>query len=288
MNLFWKLPLLALLVYFVPKFCHEKTDGFTLTKIHSNLPYNSKWVTTHPPNEPLENIMSQKFTYLTSGGQSYVFVSEDQKYVLKFFKHHLRRVPLLWAHLPLPQKWDQKRNLQQAKREKKLHRDFFSYKLAFEELPEETGLIFIHLNRTDNLNQKVKIIDRLNIEHLVDLDQVEFVVQKKGELSFSYFEKLIQEQDLIQAKKGIDSICNVILKRCKKGIYDEDAKIHRNFGFLENEAIILDAGRFKLDARRKSPHIQQQDLQKITKPLQTYLETLSPELAQYLEKKTDV
>jgi len=290
LKLLIKLALLAVAIYYLPKYCHSKTDGFALTKIHSNLSYNSDWETSAPPKEMLEmldDIFNQTFTYLSSGGQAYVFVSEDGKYVLKFFKHHLRRLPFLLKHLPLPKNLAAKREKKRAGRIKKLHRDFNSYKLAFESLSEETGLLFVHLNKTDHLKKHLRIIDKLNIEHLLDLDQLEFILQKKATLAFTYLRNLINQGENEAAKKAIESICTLILNRCKMGIYDEDAKIHRNFGFIDNRAVLIDVGRLKYDERRKEVDVQKADLRKITQQLDRFLYEISPELAIALEKRVD-
>ena len=276
---------LVALAYFVPKFCHKQTDGFTLSKIHSNLSYNPKWEVCEKNNEPpqrLDQIFSQRFTYLGSGGQCYAFVSEDNKYVIKFFKHHLRRVSPLIKYLPLPPKLAEKRNLQKIKRTKKLQRDFNSYVLAYTHLFEESGLLYLHLNKTGSLHQIARVIDKLSIEHKIDLDKVEFILQKKGNLALTHLQKLIQEEKFTKAKEAIESICDLILIRCNKGIYDEDAKIHRNFGFIGNRAILIDIGRLKIDESRKNPKVQQRDLREITQRLENYLEEMSPQLAKHL------
>ncbi|NGX47200.1 MAG: hypothetical protein K1000chlam3_00572 [Chlamydiae bacterium] len=277
-----KLFFLALVIYYVPRFCYDKTEGFALTKIHSNLVFEPNW---DVKNGPLPEVFDQKFSYLAAGGQVYAFVSEDGKYVLKFFKHHLRRLPFWLKILPLPKHLATKRKNQRKKRTAKLLRDFRSYKLSFENLMEETGLLYVHLNKTNSLRKTVRIVDKIGIEHKINLDQVEFVLQKKADLALSYFSNLIQEKKLSKAKDGIDSICELILTRCKKGIYDEDPRIHRNVGFIDGKAILIDVGRLKFDPRREDPKIQKEDLVKITRRLYTFLQKESPELAEYLEEK---
>jgi len=280
--LFFKILLLGLTIYYVPKFCYDKTEGFALTKIHSDLPYNSKW---EVECGPLPNAFDQKFIYLAAGGQAYAFVSEDGTYVLKFFKHHLRRLPFLVKMLPLPSNLAEKREDQRERRQKKLERDFCSYKLAFENLPNETKLLFVHLNKTDWIHKNARIVDKLGIEHKVDLDGVEFVLQKRATLALPYLTSLIEEQKIDAAKSCINSICELIRTRCKKGIYDEDPRIHRNVGFIDGKAILIDVGRLKFDPRREDPHVQQEDLIKITRPLKAFLREKSPELANFLEEK---
>src|SRR5437868_4094151 len=66
------------------------TDGFAIENITSQYPYDVKRETrsiTQAEQQQIHSILSQKFSYLGKGCQSYVFVSEDDNYVLKFFKY---------------------------------------------------------------------------------------------------------------------------------------------------------------------------------------------------------
>lgn len=262
MKRFFKLALFLLALYYIPKFCEKQTDGFTLLKIAPTLPFNKEWEVNNSLTAELPAIFSQRFYYLASGGQCFVFVSEDDQYVVKFFKH--------------PRK----------NRMRKLLRDFRSYKIAFEHLARECGLIYLHLNKTSNLHCKAKVVDKLNIEHTIDLDDVEFIVQKRADLVANHLNKLLSQNEMAKAEEAIRSIYELILLRCKKGIYDEDAKIHRNFGFIGNQAVLLDVGRLKYDTRRLDPDVQKEDLRNITRRLEATLQTISPELASYLHELT--
>ena len=280
--LFLKLLFVALVVYYVPRFCDSKTDGFTLTNIHSDLPYSSQWEISC---KELPNIFHQRFTYLGSGGQAYAFLSEDGNYVLKFFKHHLRRLPFWLKVLPLPSRFAIKKEIKREKRQQKLLRDFESYKIAYQILPEESGLLYAHLNKTKDLKKQARIVDKLGIEHKVDLDGVEFVVQKRASLVFPHLDTLIEQGKIEKAKRSIDALFFLVTSRCQKGIYDEDPRIRHNMGFVEDKAILIDVGRLRKDPQRKDPEVQKKDLLKITAHLQVYLKEHSPDLYEYLKKK---
>lgn len=243
-----------------------------------------RWEAGAPP-ENLQKLLGQRFTYLKSGGQCYAFLSEDGKYVVKFFKYHLRRVPWILAHLPLPAKYAKLREKQRINREKKLLRDFSSYKLAYEELREESGLVFIHLNKTENLNLRLTVVDKLHIEHSLNLDQLEFVIQDRATLAFAHFETLIKENQISEAKESIDSMLHLLVSRCQKGIYDEDPRLHRNLGFVGAKAILIDVGRLRPDTARTSHAVYVNDVQAITDELRVWLLKHSPELAGYLQER---
>lgn len=275
---------LGLAIYFLPKFCASQTDGFTTLKIASTLSFDPRWGNEPPPQE-LKSWLEQPFTYIGSGGQCYAFASQDGRLVIKFFKHHLRRVPWITDHLPLPSRYALLRERQREKRNRKLLRDFNSYLLAFHYLKEESGLVYIHLNKSEQLKQKVILIDRLGIRHSIDLDQHEFVVQKRGELALPHLHKLLKSSEASEAKEAIDSILSLLVSRCQKGIYDEDPRIHCNLGFLSSKAFLIDVGRLRLDDSRKDPSVYKQDIRLITERLKQVLEKESPSLANYLEER---
>jgi hypothetical protein len=77
----------------------------------------------------------------------------------------------------------------------------------------------------------------------------------------------------------------VIIRRCKKGVFDEDPKIHRNFGFLGEKPIFIDVGRFVRDDSRKDPAVYNTDIQMITKRFRHWLEEDYPELVTTLDEE---
>lgn len=85
-------------------FCHDKTKGFQRERM---APAFTPPVAVHAfsfiPHKELIPILSQPFTYLKKGRSSYVFVSDDQKYVLKFLRNPQISSPY-WASCLLSQK----------------------------------------------------------------------------------------------------------------------------------------------------------------------------------------
>ncbi len=280
----FKCSLFICLFYETSNWCEKATKGFAISKISSSFPFTPGWETkktTEEEKEKAEKALSQTFTYLSQGGQSFVFASEDNQYVLKFFKHHRTRIPFhLNNYLPFFKK-------KMAQKKKKLERDFQSYKTAFNELSKETGLLYVHLNKTKDLNAKATIIDPLGIKHLIELNQMEFVLQKKAELIYPYIERKIEENNLEEVKSVIQSLIDLIVMRSQKGIFDEDAKLQRNFGVLEGRVVVIDAGRFVKDENRKNREVYKEDLKQITERLKSWLEKHSLELAQFLEEKVN-
>src|SRR5689334_14456085 len=68
---------------------HNKTLSFAPKRIISDFSYNPALETdplSTEEQQQLDRILSQPFRYLSAGSQSYAFVSEDGKYVIKFFR----------------------------------------------------------------------------------------------------------------------------------------------------------------------------------------------------------
>ena len=274
--------------YYTASFCDQQTDGFSVARIHSELPFDPAWETASLPSDQKEEILqilNQKFHYLGFGGQCFAFASEDGKYVIKFFKHKIRKPFSFLLQTPLPDPFEKKRLKKLNKALFKLHRDFNSYKIAFEDLREETGLLFIHLNKGSDLKQSMTIVDKIGIEHQITLDNVEFVLQKRAKLVYSYIDELMAKDDTESAKAAMRSILDVIVSRCKKGVFDEDARIHRNFGFIGSKPIFIDVGRFRRDSQRTDPEIYKTDLEDITGRFRDWLEETYPKLVPILDEE---
>lgn len=276
MKKFLFLPFLIAGFYVASKLCVSATDGFTILHITSNLPRAQN---SEPLSEGLKPLLSQKFRYLGSGGQCYAFASEDDQIVLKFFKHHLRQPPS-WIPLNLYQK--RADTLQQ-----KRARDFNSYKIASELLSEETGLLYLHLNKSNHLRTRVTIVDKIGIAHTLDLDNYEFILQRKAELVYPHIDNLVRKGDVEGAKTAISSLISLLASRSKKGVYDEDPRPHRNVGFIGNQAILIDIGRFKKDESRKAPAVYQKDVLKITQRFQEWIRQEHPELLSHLNSELE-
>lgn len=274
---FIKVLLIAALLYGTQRFCHKQTDGFSVEKI----------IPKHQPlgNDPedlsqLESILSQPFYYLGRGGQCYVFESEDQKVVIKFFKQHHMNFLNWLDQLSLPKALEDFRNQILLKHEHQSKDYFFnSCRLASEKFKERTGLIYLHTHQTTNLNRKFLIFDKQGVEHEIDLNGIDFVLQRKAELSHKHFRKLIRQKDLDAAKRSIDSILELIMERSKLGIRDRDPNFRTNIGFIDGKAVEIDIGSF--DERQRLDHKEE------TRKFKKWLARRSPELASYLKEREE-
>lgn len=244
-----------------------RTPGFGVYNISSNLKPEKDWEVSplsFTEKEELEKILSQPFSFLGAGAMSYAFVSADGKMVLKFFR--------MKNFLPKP--WHGKEK--NAKRIAKLKQAFTAYKLGYEQLKEESGLIFIHLNRTSDLQKKVKLFDRDGKKHHVDLDSTVFVLQKRAELLYDHLAKVDNQ------KEALIALFRLIQIRGQKGVVDDDHGVRNNFGFAEGRPIQIDIGRITpCEASRGDAQVE---LARVAAKIRSWAEISRPEVIPLIDQ----
>ena len=200
---------------------NKKPAGFSLDKVRSPFEKSSKWAIGNLSafeKEEIQDILSQGFNYLGSGAQCYAFLSSDGKYVIKFFRmKHL--IPKKWLKLiPLPG-LDKYRFSKIDKRMLRHQELFASYKMAYDELKEEAGLVYIHLNKSKDLRIRVKLYDRMRNCYVANLDEYEFVLQKKTQLVHNRITALMQRGKREEALESMHKLLRQVVVQCKKGFY---------------------------------------------------------------------
>lgn len=280
-DFFFKVCFLTAALLFITRFSQQQTDNFTLLGILPNHPYDSNYETTPldvEEKKTLFHALDQSYTYLRKGGQAYAFISEDGNYVIKFFKQRLYQTSTLLNFLPLPKFLYHYRYKHNFKRKDKLRRDFFSYKIAFEELKEETGILYAHLNPTDHLKKTLEIVDKIGIHHSLDLDQIDFIVQKQADSPYWAIDQMIRQGHMQQAKIAIGHILDLISSRAKKGFYDRDPDIETNCGLLQNRAIKIDVGSFVRNPMMETKKGHNEEILRVTAPFEKWIQDFHPEL----------
>ncbi len=290
-NIKLKIALIGLGLFGLCFLAWQRTDGFRSSAIIFDLPADleknqevlkeSQGEQSNRETESLadlEQILAQKFHYLGRGRQAFVFVSEDNQYVIKFFNFHHFYYPFFSKPPFLKDK------------SKRLNLTFSSYQLAFDRLPEETGLIYVHLKQEQQRNQrlvqqkpkfktKIQLINPSGVPIKVDLNQTYFVVQKKAAPFFSHLTRLAQEKKL---RAGVDAFLQTVVKRLDAKILDDDLDLAKNYGFIEGRAVNFDAGRLMVKTEL-SQELFTSELRKSTKMLFRWLEEHYPEESTYLE-----
>ena len=262
------------------------TDAFFLAKVQSTLPFNPEYNLEPLPEKDQEEVtcaLTQNYTYLGHGGQCFAFVSEDNRYVLKLLNHSKRRHSFYssWPFLP---GCLQKRISKKTQRKKqKQERDFTSYLMAIRDLQEQTGIIFVHLNKTTSLHKTITITDKKGNYFTINLDHYEFLLQKKADNIHDKIQFFMDNSQQAKAQSLIDSLITSLIARSIKSIIDDDAVLYKNFGCIDDKCLFIDVGRFRKDPRIADPTIYIEDIYRITTPFTRWLKQNYPELDRYLD-----
>lgn len=274
MRLLLSLAVFFLLLAKIDRLCLKASRGFCRHFIDVPLQPHPEWQTkTHFPAD----LFKKPFYFLGKGSQTFVFESADKTTILKLYKYpsHMRRFGFV-SH-PLGYHFSPKRIALKKHNLERWELSYNSYFLAHQHLPSETGVSYIHLNPTTHLRRSIDLRDKTGRSYKLPLDQLGFVVQKKGSPFLPLLKKTLDENQQGQARLMIDSLFQLIASRCSKGITDLDNMDHDNYGWADGHAIHLDIGRFK-----QKKNIQLQDeLGRVTAPLKAFLQKNSPELLDY-------
>lgn len=267
----------------VARFCHHATKGFRLSKVQNNLmPDASASKTSVEQRELLTALANQKFHYFSRGLQSFVFLSEDGTTILKLFNNRYQSNISLYSvlsHLPLMGKWAaEKRDYFQTK----LGKTFDSYEIAFNEMQDKTGLLYIHLAPTTDLPPQVTIIDPLGISHPVNLNETGFLIQKKADLVYPTLQSLIAAHKFEEAKEALSSLVSLFFWKWRHALSDNDPLIRTNYGYIDGKAIQIDVGPL---SHGGAPLDQKQEIEKITASLKFWLTQNAPDLVPFLDQE---
>lgn len=272
--------LILTLIYGMGRLYFDLTDGFMVRNITSHLKYNPKRH-LEVDDEVAKNILNQPFRYLAKGCQSYCFLSEDGNYVLKFFKYQrFATSPLLEPFRFIP---PINRHVKVRKAQKMEKLDFFmqAWTIAYKHVPDESGLVYVHLNKTDHLRQPIVIYDKIGMKHELDADQMEFLIQRKAE---PLAKVLLQSSDE-EGIRLIDDLLATMLKEYALGIGDHDPALLQNTGVYEGKPFHIDVGQFYLNPAFKNPEAFHQDLFNRTYEMRIWLRAKRPLLETALTNK---
>jgi len=171
-------------------------------------------------------------TYLGNGNEAIAFLTPDKNYVIKFF--FKRGIAKEYRFKPV-------RRLKQLfiRQEKKDRgvEGIVRYEKAFELLPQETGLIAIHLKKSKDTLPHCTLIDYLGKKHEVDLNELAFVVQKKGDILYDRY------RVTTEMRTDFRELFNVITDkgfRIRSSIF-----FPYNYAFCEGKTILIDLGKLE-------------------------------------------
>jgi hypothetical protein len=251
----------------LPIVLYRYKGGYLRFKIVSRLESDAVLPAEEPSFKTFAPLLDQPFYFMGSGGTSFAFLGKDKYTVLKLFKHQ---------HLT-PRTGALKRH-----RHKSLLFFFTSCAIAYEELREETGLLFLTLHKSKRHQKVVHLIDRLGLTLKIDLSQTEFALQRRAAPLFAHLDTLLQKGNVDEARVIINGLIDLLAKRASKGIADRDPHLSLNFGVVDTKVIEYDIGSFSREPCLALPSHFKKELFFSTYELRDWLSARSPLLLEYL------
>lgn len=227
-----------------------------------------------------DKILSQTFTFLNQGRQSFVFQSEDRQYILKFMRAN-RYQPTIWSHF-LPMTHYRKQFYE--RKNFRLENVIQSYRLATFTIPEISDVVYAHFNFDNSLQKKVAITHRIGLKQVINLDEMAFVVQRKATLLKEMFLKNINNPEKIQ--KLILSFFQKLNYRLEKGIINHDKQNYPiNIGYTDDQFVEFDIGSFRKGS--DSGEILQ-NFESCTQSFRSFLQEEYPDHLSFFDKNLQV
>ncbi|MDP1836641.1 MAG: hypothetical protein Q8K75_12040 [Chlamydiales bacterium] len=271
---------LTLGTYGIGRVYFKLTDGFgpSAIAVGSTDKYWAIAPLTPEQEDLIHSLLAQKYTYMAKGTQSYVLNSNDDEFVLKFFKK---------KHLDFPQ-W-QKVLIgfplvgasfaeTERRREDKRERIFSGCKLAYQSMQQDSGIVYIHLNVSDDLPASMTIVDKLGIEHHINPNDYSFYIQRKGIAVYPALKRFKAEGDVQGAAEALDKLFKYMVQRSQRGILDRDPNYINNVGFLNEEAATLDVGNVTFDPLIRNPREYARRIVDHTQAIRRWIDTNFSEL----------
>lgn len=264
------------------------SKGFVASNLISQFPYDPKWdVPVSPEVMTFVRVITQQpYRWLSKGLQAYAFESQDGLYVLKFIQQQRLQNSSFKTH---PFHYLFNKDFRNEMAEKQRHRQeiFSSTKFVFEEIPNEAGFIYVHLNRTEGLFNSMKLVDVRGETHKVRPDETSFIIQRKATYLQPTITAHVAKNDIAGAHARIDQIFALLLTLAKKDIADGDYALIRNnnIGFLKDKAIYIDTGHiYKKKISNLRGHMEYEYCTRL-QPLHDWLTVTHPELGEYFAAK---
>ncbi|MBI3508979.1 MAG: hypothetical protein HY069_05045 [Chlamydiia bacterium] len=232
----------ALPLLFFPLAYRELSKGFRLDKLVT--PWAHGFL--DPLTKASEQLVAQDFFYLSQGTQSYVFVSQDGKYVLKLFRFEGSANPL---YCFIREKIRQKPLRMNAKEKEK--RLYTACEIAGQYARQESALIALHTAKTDHIWPRVCLHLPLGRTLWLDLNHASFAIQEKAERIFDSL-KTTADPDVM--KRKLSSLHDLFKSRASKHLVNLDPNLHRNFGFVGERAIEMDMGAYIFSENRQADY----------------------------------
>lgn len=210
--------------------------GFNIRKVrepvHARLEF---W------NEEADLALAQKYRFLGRGRQCFAFESEDGKYVVKLPRTDIYQIPAWLRFSPFE-------NLKKQYAKQRGEQERFilqSFRIAYEELHEQTGTLALHIGHTGSkTGKRISLIDRLGCSFHLPVETTTFVLQTKHPILMKAFLAAREKGERHEAERILSAFIDIVVDRGKRGIWNRDESFLRNYGFDGEKAFQIDIGSF--------------------------------------------
>ncbi len=235
--------MISIILLSISALCHLVTLGFALVNIYPN---SHDIEMTDESKVLADEILKQPFYLKDKGGQSYVFFSEDDRYVLKFIRCQRLRIPPWIELLPLPTPLAEIRRVKMDRQRERLNKLLTSFKNAYVDLKEESLVLDVNISQKKGRYQsKLIIYDKNHIRYELDPNTVPFVIQGKAEVFGPVLVKKLKAGDELFVKEALINCIDLMVNRVNKGYIDTDCYLRKNVGIIGTHPMLLDVGSFE-------------------------------------------
>lgn len=146
-------------------------------------------------------------------------------------------------------------------------------------------MVYVHLNKTNHLQKNLIIQDKIGLTHRLDLDQMEFCVQRRAEMLCDALLSCKKQNDDEGAKLIINRLLALILSEYERGLADNDHALMQNTGISQGQPIHIDVGQFVINEEIKQPEKYKQELFTKNYKFKKWLAQNYPAMADYLNER---
>ncbi len=216
-------------------------------------------------NEEADLAFTQTYRFIGRGRQCFAFASEDGRYVLKLPRTNIYQIPLLSFGRDYSGRAEQERFI------------LNSFKIAYEDLRQETGTVALHFGQTEAKRPRVTLIDSLGVRYYLPLQRTTFVLQYRHPILMKAFTEALKQGNRSEAEKILSAFIDVVIDRGKKGIWNRDESFLRNYGYDGERAYQIDIGSFY---KKENGHASIHDTMH---PVRTWLSQQDPAMLLYFD-----
>lgn len=159
-----------------------------------------------------------------------------------------------------------------------------SFRVSYEELRDQTALLALHLGKSEDRGEKIRIVDRIGRSYEMPLHNTAFILQRKKPILMAEFQKALREGSRDRAEQMLEAFLQVIVDRAKLGILNKDPSFLRNFGFDGKSAFQIDIGSFYRVKGISGRIAYEKSIRETVGPVREWLASVDREMAESFDQ----